>query len=330
MRAQLAHGRGDGSDRKDTWMASAECSASDGDLEYKVLVNDETWQLGGNAVAPAGVSDVTDTPWFYTAQGHYVYLYDIYSPKLKNSRNVVTWLPPSYNENPYKGPYPFLIMQDGQNLFNASTSFAGIAWDCQKTMNPLIIEGVVPEIVLVGVDNTAARIDEYTPSYDPSVGGGGKADTYLDFVEEIIFPLIAKNYRVPAHPAPEHTGILGSSLGGLLSCYAAWTRPHVYGIAGCMSSSFWWDNFQFGSQIMTDDSAPSPPNVYYLDVGSLEPASQTDGFEQVRSHFEALGWKTNSTLFSFLAQGGSHNEASWGARFWVPMTEIGPFFVSSP
>ena len=149
-------------------------------------------------------------------------------------------------------------MHDGQNLFNASTSFLGVAWMCQDTVNELVAEGNMREIIIVGVDNTINRTDEYTYSYDPTVPGGGNGNTYLDFLQETVVPSIEVWYRVAPNAAnstsqnAKRWGILGSSLGGLISCYAGWTRPEVYSIAGCMSSSFWWNNEDFNNTVLTD------------------------------------------------------------------------------
>lgn len=106
-------------------------------------------------------------------------------------------------------------------------------------MDQSIIGGTTAEVLIVAPYNTAERIDEYTYIADPDYGGG-KGDLYLDFLESTIIPLAQNNFRVEI----DHStlGIAGSSLGGLISCYAGWTRSEVYGKVGCMSSSFWWDN----------------------------------------------------------------------------------------
>ena len=85
-------------------------------------------------------------------------------------------------------------------------------------------------------------MDEYTYIQDPDYGGG-KGDLYLDFIESTIIPLAQSNFRVEI--SRDTLGILGSSLGGLISCYAGWTRSDIYGKVGCMSSSFWWDNLDY-------------------------------------------------------------------------------------
>jgi len=107
-------------------------------------------------------------------------------------------------------------------------------------VNPLIIEGKMDEVVIVGAYNTNGRNDEYTYSFDPSEGFGGKGDLYLDWIESTLIPLAKSNFRVEINR--DTLGILGSSLGGLISCYAGWTRSTVYGKVGCMSSSFWWND----------------------------------------------------------------------------------------
>lgn len=60
-------------------------------------------------------------------------------------------------------------MQDGQNLFNVSTSFMGQCWYCQDTLDEQIVEGNMDEVVVIGVYNTPNRIAEYTYSIDPTV-----------------------------------------------------------------------------------------------------------------------------------------------------------------
>jgi len=63
-------------------------------------------------------------------------------------------------------------------------------------------------------------------------------------------------------------GILGSSLGGLISCYAGWTRSNIYGKVGCMSSSFWWDNKDYQTNLITASEPASPLPLFYMDSGT--------------------------------------------------------------
>jgi len=106
--------------------------------------------------------------------------------------------------------------------------------------------------------NTPDRIAEYTYSKDPGQDTCCKGDLYLDFIEREIIPFARKNLRIISSAASisantseeaalsalrmnsAPVGILGSSLGGLISCYAGWTRPSVYSAVGCMISSFWY------------------------------------------------------------------------------------------
>jgi len=166
-----------------------------------------------------------------------------------------------------------LVMHDGQNLFNASTSFLGIAWDCQDTINRLVVEGEMDEVFIIGVYNTPNRTYEYTYSYDPNCGcpggAGGGGDLYLDFLVQTVVPAVAQNFRIQTDRS--NLGILGSSLGGLISCYAGWTRPESFSKAGCMSSSFWWNNEDFTNTVMTQNPVPSPQVTFYLDSGNAGP-----------------------------------------------------------
>ena len=168
----------------------------------------------------------------------------MWSPQLNNSRDVIVYLPPSYTENTLKVHKNVLVMHDGNNLFDPKTAFMGNSWLVQNTMDPLIAQGVIEEVVIVAPYNTGDRMNEYTYSFDPSEGFGGKGDLYLDWIEQTLLPFALKNLRIELDKG-RSLGILGSSLGGLISCYAGWTRPQVYGRVGCMSSSFWWNDQDF-------------------------------------------------------------------------------------
>jgi predicted alpha/beta superfamily hydrolase len=183
------------------------------------------------------------------------------------------------------------------------------------------------DIVIVGVDNTDARMFEYTYSKDPSQPGGGGANLYLDFLERTVLPLAATQFRLIGATAADglDIGMMGSSLGGLVSCYAGWTRPTTFRRLGCMSPSFWWNNQDFNQTILPATGPVLPPlsteSLFYLDSGDTGTGEQE--IEQdtliVRQHLESLGFQIDQNLFYYLGQGGQHNEASWGERVHVPL-----------
>jgi predicted alpha/beta superfamily hydrolase len=342
----------------DVWELTLHYAAeSEGDLlEVKPLIDDRVWKVGANERVRLPVSvpgpgpakraerngekaangtlsfEVTLYPWFRSTRGQYhVSEEAIFSPQLLNYRRLVVYTPPSYFENTLQVMDNVLLMHDGQNLFNASTSFGGVAWECQRTVDALVTQGRMAEVLLVGVYNTPDRLNEYTYSYDPSVGAGGKGDLYLDFLEQQVLPYVRRFYRV--REDQPSLGVLGSSLGGLISCYAGWTRPAVYSRAGCMSSSFWWNSQDFNSTVMPAHPAPTANLTTYLDSGTCCLSNGNDDFVQtrtVRNHMERLGFEANRNLFYYVDDGGRHNEYYWGERFWVPMTELYPVDTLHP
>ena len=125
-------------------------------------------------------------------------------------------------------------MHDGQNLFDEATSYNG-EWQVDETMEALSQAGY-PAIV-VGIPNLGARrIEEYNPFPDPQHGGQGQA--YVAFIVETLKPLIDQQFRTL--PDRLHTGIMGSSMGGLISLYAFFQHREVFGFAGVMSPSLWF------------------------------------------------------------------------------------------
>lgn len=298
-------------------------------VEMKVLINDETWMLGSNhhtrVPDSVGSYSVDMYPWFFTYEGALNVISHVYSPELENYRDVIVYTPPSYTENTLKVHSNVLVMHDGQNLFNPQTSAFGTAWMCQDTVDQLVISGKSDEMVIVGPYNTNDRTNEYTYIYDPSEQAGGKGDLYLDWLESTLIPLAQKNFRVSIQR--DSLGIMGSSLGGLISCYAGWTRANVYGKVGCMSSSFWWDDNNFQKDVIVNQSINStlPVPVFYMDSGTAGGDGSCAVYtSQVYDYYLQHGFTADKTVFKYIDEGGEHNEASWGKRFFHPIEALYP------
>jgi predicted alpha/beta superfamily hydrolase len=287
-----------------------------GDLDVKPLVNDSAWSTGGNYHVKAGAT-VDIFPFFGPSVGSFSQIDNFFSPELNNSRTLLVYLPPSYNENSAKH-YPVLYMHDGQNLFNAATSAFGTEWQVDENINRLVGTGAMDEVIVVGIYNNANRIWEYTPCCDPDDGGGG-ADTYTKFVIDTVKPYVDQHFRTL--PGRDTTAVMGSSLGGLLSFQMARNNPTVFSKAGCLSSSFWWDNDLLPSEV--EQSTTHVPVRFYIDAGT-----NNDGLADTQRMDTALvadGYVQGTDLDFVIAQGGSHNEASWAARVAIPLAWLFPW-----
>jgi predicted alpha/beta superfamily hydrolase len=196
----------------------------------------------------------------HTVHGNLKVLQDVASARLGNRRDILVYLPPSY-EAGGRG-YPVFYLHDGQNLFDAATSFAG-EWQVDETMEALSQDGV--EAIMVGIPNAGkARINEYSP-FDTAEFGHGRGDLYLDFIVDQVKPLVDAEFRTLS--GPTHTGIMGSSMGGLISLYAFFRRPETFGFAGVMSPALW-----FARNAIYDTVRHAEHNAgrLYLDSGTRE------------------------------------------------------------
>lgn len=287
-----------------------------GDITMKPRFNNAP-STGGSYRLPAGAT-VDIYPFFGPARGTVEIMPEVASPQLHNSRHLRIYYPPSYRENPAKR-YPVLYMHDGQNLFDAKTAAFGVAWEMAATIDKLIETGRMQEIVVVGIDNSAARMEEYTPCCDPK-HGGGKLPAYEAFVADTVKPLIDRQVRTL--PDRAHTAVMGSSLGGLASIDLARRRPAQFSMAAGLSSSFWWA----GRAMVTDaPDKPHPvlPQRYYIDAGTID-----DGLadtEAMRDAMLARDYVSGRDLLFYTAPGGRHNEASWGARVDRPLVWFFPW-----
>lgn len=297
-----------------TWPDSA------GDVDIKPLVNDATWSTGANYRIKAGTS-VDIYPFFTAATGSMAFVSSIYSPQLANSRSLRIYLPPSYYTNTLKR-YPVLYMHDGQNLFSASTAFGGVEWGVDETINRLVGTGAMDEVIVVGIDNTAGRIDEYTPCCDAQYGGG-KVNLYESFIINTVKPFIDQSYRSLA--GNQNTAIMGSSLGGLASFYIARRNPTVFSRSGGMSSSFWWNNQSMVQTVVA--ASGKVAGKFYIDAGT-----SNDGLADTTAMRDAMaadGYVQGVDMYYYVAQGASHNETSWAARVERPLTYMFPWGSTS-
>jgi predicted alpha/beta superfamily hydrolase len=239
-----------------------------------------------------------------------------HSPELMNARTIMVYLPPGYDDAPDEH-YPVLYMHDGNNLFDAKTSAAGVEWGVDETAQRLIGSGRMRKTIIVAIYNTDQRIREYSPFEDQKFGGG-HGDAYLAFIVETLKPFIDKTYRTL--PDREETGIAGSSLGGLISLYAVFKHPEVFGSAGVVSPALFWANRKVFTHVRTAIT-PRPLKIW-LDIGTAEgePAGPVTEFTKavadcrrlVRT-LEAKGYGPEEVHYEEI-EGGRHHELDWADR----------------
>jgi predicted alpha/beta superfamily hydrolase len=223
-------------------------------------------------------------------------------------RPVLVYLPPDYETNTSRR-YPVIYFHDGQNVFDARTSFAG-EWHLDETAESLIKSGAIEPVIIVAVGNTGNRMDEYTPVPDSTYGGGHAAD-YARFLVQELKPRIDATYRTD--PAADRTGVAGSSLGGLVSMYFALTQSDTFRRIGVMSPSVWWANLDIVNEV-TALSGKTPVRIWE-DIGTAEDSGAA--LTNARSLHQALldkGWQDGQDLSYREYAGAQHDEAAWSMR----------------
>lgn len=226
-------------------------------------------------------------------------------PQLNRTRRIWLYLPPDYHTSTRS--YSVLYMHDGQNLFDHYTSFAG-EWEVDETLNALYAQGKEVPIV-VGIDNGGTnRINEYSPWHHPQYGGG-EGDLYGKFIVETLKPYIDTHYRT--RPQREYTGIMGSSLGGLISHYIALKYQHIFSKAGVFSPSFW---FSDSSYIFAYQTGKQYPMRYYMMGGTNESSQLVSQMYRMKDTLQAGGFASSEIQLT-IVPGGEHNEYLWRSQF---------------
>ncbi len=226
-------------------------------------------------------------------------------PQLNRTRKIWIYLPPDYHTS--QKEYPVLYMQDGQNLFDQYSSAYG-EWEIDESLNTLFNQGDYG-IIIVGIDNGGAtRMDEYSPWINSSYGGG-EGDEYIDWMANDLKPYIDGIFRTLAQP--ENTGIMGSSMGGLISQYGAVKYPQTFKKAGILSPSFWFSDSIF-SQVRIQGIQPDMK--FYFVSGTTESTTMAPQMMDMRDSLINEGLNASRIDLLTFAD-GQHSEWFWAREF---------------
>jgi len=260
------------------------------------------WAVGANTLASLTTTSVGDTyPYFDGAEGgSFSELVELDSAILGRTHKLRIYLPPGYAENTLRR-YTVLYMQDGKNLFFPAEAFDGHDWQVREVLELLDWMNAIDRALVVGI-HSSDREAEYTkPGYE----------AYARSVVEEIRPVVAQRLRV--FGTPGETGVLGSSLGGVVSFYMAFEYPEVFGYAGCMSSPF----------SLRDDlvervlAEPIAAAKFYLDSGW-----PGDNYELTQAMATALsqrGYRMPEDFLHLVFPHAQHHERAWGSRLYLPL-----------
>ena len=245
------------------------------------------------------------------------------------ARQVDVWLPPGYDPHGTVR-YPVVYLHDGQNLFDPATSYGGVPWAVDRALLQLMARGAARPAILVGIWNTPARFAEYMPQQATSPaalaallaqfnqpGATLQSDAYLRFLVEELKPFVDRTYRT--RPEREHTFIMGSSMGGLISAYALLEHPQVFGGAGCVSTH--WPAGD-GAVIPYLERKLPPPGAhkFYFDFGTTTLDALYEPYQRrVDAILRAAGYTEGAQWMTRKFESAEHNETAWQQRVHVPL-----------
>lgn len=218
-------------------------------------------------------------------------------PDLERERALRIYLPPGYENG--SESYPVIYFHDAQNLFDEATAYAG-EWAVDETLDAIHAK-TGQGFIAVGIDNgEELRLNEMAP-WPHQEYGEAEADAYLDFVVETVKPWVDERYRTL--DGREHTAMLGSSMGGLVTHYAAFRHADTFSRVGLFSPSYWWSEAIFE---LADGSCPD--TRFYLLVGGKEDPVMVDVAERMHATLSEAGCSETSLN---VVPDGEHNEALW-------------------
>ena len=266
-------------------------------------------------------------------QGHLERYHEFEASALGNLRTIRLYIPPGYDLG-RAATHPVLYMHDGQNLFDPEAFWGG--WRMDEHLDSLITSGEIEPLIVVGIDNTLDRIDEYTHVEDiideTGIRYGGDAPLYLDFLVNELKPFVDARYRTRA--GRDDTGLFGSSLGGIVSLWAAFAHRETFSRVGGMSSTLGWGSIGLDEETVIEIAAGSPKldGRIYLDSGGGVYGDCVDGDDdgiwddnpsatdnyctnlQMAVVLQEGGYEPGVDYLYLHDPGAPHNEAAWSER----------------
>lgn len=256
------------------------------------------------------------------------------------ARNVDVWLPPGYDG---KTRCPVIYMHDGQMLFDAAATWNKKSWRLADSVAPLIRDGKIAPTIIVGIWSTGPhRHSEYFPekalAFVPQepreqilrrlLSGKPQADNYLKFIVRELKPAIDSRYATLSDR--DHTMVMGSSMGGIISLYAICEYPETFGGAGCLSTA-WIATFERNAVFplatfdYLRDHLPDPAtHRIYFDQGTttLDALySEAQAFADVMVRDRGY---TERNFMSRVFPGADHTEDAWSRRVDIPLRFLDP------
>ncbi len=244
------------------------------------------------------------------------------------ARQVDVWLPSNYDSTKR---YAVLYLHDGQNCFDSATSYTRIDWGVDETLTQLRNDNKIPDIIAVGIWNTANRYGEYMPqkAYEmlaPSTRDSMKtrypmakmaSDNYLKFITQELKPFIDSTYST--NPDASATAIMGSSMGGLISLYAICEYPTIFGKAACISTHFPAGNGIMIEYLKTHLPDPQSHKIYF-DFGTETLDKDYEPYQRrVDSLMQQKGYTYGENWLTKKFEGEDHSERAWRKRLPIPI-----------
>ncbi len=229
-------------------------------------------------------------------------------PKLDRSRQIRIYLPLGYYESDRS--YPVLYMQDGQNLFDDTTSYAG-EWGVDESLNALAAKTGL-KMIVVGIDNgQEKRINELSP-WENKKYGKAEGEEFVEFMVHQLKPFIDSNFRTLTNR--KNTALMGSSLGGLITHYALFQYPDVFGKAALFSPSYWYADEVY--DFTKKHPLPRNTKIFML-VGEKE-EGMVEPSKKIYQLLLETGQKKKNLKWVSDPE-GEHNELFWRRQFTPAM-----------
>lgn len=204
------------------------------------------------------------------------------SSLLNNTRTVHLYTPPGLTQRESR-LYPLLLVHDGTEYLKKG-ELALIA-------ETLMDQGKIEKLIIVFVD-PLDRINEYACD-----------QKFCQFITGELIPFLKSGYPVDS----DKMGVMGASMGGLISFYLAFTRPDLFPLVASQSGAF---GFVGDDMEKTVETCSKGPGRIYMDVGIYDLRRGKMGLPE-ENRFMAAALKAKGCEHRYVEFAGGHNWTCW-------------------
>lgn len=224
--------------------------------------------------------------------------------RLDNGMVIEVFIPENYDPDT---TYPLLLLNDGEDMFGSGS------WNMDGVLQGLISDQKIRPVVATAIYNQGQRMNLYIPYEDRWITTNWgpytpNASEYAQGIIDFVIPFMEENYSINTG----EVGILGASLGGLISTWIGLKYPEKIKYSAGLSGSLWVADYSIFSEV---DGPYDEGQKFWFDIGTNE----WNYYIPLYRELDQQGVIPGQNNFYYEVPGAAHVPSDWLQRIHLPL-----------